>query len=83
MTKHSAVVSVCTAGEYLAMSLGVYSARKQYRPGSIGPCPGWGNVIVAWPFGPPPTVLTTCGPPTGVPPWLQAGGVLPGPQTKN
>jgi hypothetical protein len=29
-TKHSAVASVCTAGEYWAMSLGVYSARKQY-----------------------------------------------------
>src|SRR5205823_14059359 len=63
IVKHSAVVSVCSPGEYCAVPEGVNSARKQYVPS----CVGVNAVLVAVPVMVVPGETAT-DPPTCVPP---------------
>ena len=71
-SKHSVVRFVWWPGEYCANRSGVYSARKQYLPGSVGVY----GAEVAW----PPLSIAE---PSPLPPLEQSGlETIAGPQTK-
>ncbi len=73
-SKHSVVRFVWLPGEYWAKRSGLYCARKQYLPGSVG--------VNAAEVAEPPARTTA--EPTAVPPVVQSGfETRLGPQTKN